>query len=302
MRTRHIAAIATAILMVGLMSLPAVAAEEEGFGNNLSVPLLWAEGYGVTGYPIATDTGIRGDPYPAAVLTDATPYTVDGVDYDLYLQNTVNEWQAWTNDKSGTPTALGASIKWGDNLMSHSFAVGRKIRAEQQLWRTLATAQPAYEMILAEGEKRNEIWGTTGQVVPTTAGFVFSPNAQLTIWKIRPNGTRVKVPVFRGAVWEGFVKEGPSTYGVEVTKGGQVTYGYQFQPQLPGWYRLVFKLLPEVSYTLTPEGSEAVDYTVERHTKLLGVAFSTEEEGEDPQFVPYLKDRYTSILEIYVKA
>jgi hypothetical protein len=264
----------------------------------MSYPLLFAEGIGVSGYDIEVDDGLRG---PEENLVTAVPYTVDGVDYQLYLQNTVNEWRGYTADKRDKAGDLGAMIKWGDNLMSHSFAAGRKIRVEQQLWRTLAAPQDSYEMILAEGEHTNEVWGTTGTIVPTTDGFVYSAVPQLTIWKLKDDGSRPRTPLFQGSAYEKFVTEGPSSYGVEVTKGGQVTYGTQFQPNRAGTYRLVFKLLPEVSYTLTPEEGDPVDMTVERHTKLLGVAFSTEEEGEDPKFIPILKDKYTSILEIVVK-
>lgn len=300
MRTRRMLATAVAaVLMVGVMALPAVGqGEEEGPGNNMSYPLLFAEGIGVSGYDIEDDDGLRG---PEENLVSSTHYVIDGVPYDLYLQNTENEWRGYTADKRDKVGDLGALIKWGDNLMSHTFAAGRKIRVEQQLWRTLGAPQTSYEMILAEGEKLNEVWGTTGTIVPTADGFVFSAVPQLTIWKIKADGTRVKPPIFRGQAYEKFVTEGPSSYGVEVTKGGQVTYGTQFQPSKAGTYRLVFKLLPEVAYTLTPEEGDPVDMTVERHTKLLGVAFSTEEEGEDPKYIPFLKDKYTSILEIEVK-
>ncbi len=163
---------ATTIILSAVLALtlagPAMAAPptggEEEAGNNLSYPVIWAEGSQLT---------LTGDP--------ATPNLVTPVDFngvDVFLQGTENTWQAGSmtapDDGAGGLTDVGVStFDWGDNLEAKSWPLGQntQLRVEAVLYRDLAadTAFPpmdAFEMldIDANPDDQVESWGTTGTV------------------------------------------------------------------------------------------------------------------------------------------
>ncbi len=139
---------------------------EEEAGNNLSYPVIWAEGSQLT---------LTGDPTAPHLVT---PVDFNGV--NVYLQGTENTWQAGSMtapaDTAGGLTDVGVStFDWGDNLEAKSWPLGQnsQLRVEAVLYRTLAadTAFPpmdAFEMvdIDANPDDKVETWGTTGTVTP----------------------------------------------------------------------------------------------------------------------------------------
>lgn len=106
---------------------------EEGLGNNLSSPVVFAEGMGVLGLPVSEDAGVRprpGETNPTLPYFDPSSfYTLDGVKY--YPQGTESTWQAQWEDGSGAP--VSAIINWGDNLLARSWTTRSQIRVETGL-------------------------------------------------------------------------------------------------------------------------------------------------------------------------
>ena len=152
------------------------------FGNNLSVPLIYADGYGLTGAPItgtwpgigpfATlptfdfNTGLR--PLSTEVLT-AFPYydtstavAISGVTY--YPQGSASTWQAeWRNNAAGAE--LEVVVDWGDALLSKSYTASSMIRIETLLKQDatipgVTDTMTAYTMKLLSGQETTELQGT----------------------------------------------------------------------------------------------------------------------------------------------
>jgi hypothetical protein len=118
--------------------------EEEGFGNNLSVPVVFAEGQGISGLPTTVDTGLRPRPEetnPTLPYFDASTVVIkDGVTY--YPQQSASTWQAgWLN---GLGAPVQANISWGDNLLSRTWNPKSVIRVETVLYQNADTPLTAY--------------------------------------------------------------------------------------------------------------------------------------------------------------
>ena len=244
------------------------------FGNNLSVPIVFADGVGVTGLDI-TGTGAEADAYLATyntglrpTLTDVTspfPYlnpgdsvTKNNVTY--YPQRTSSTWQAsWKNGKG---TMQDVVVDWGDNLRSASLSTGQSIiRVETNLLQLIDTAawpitevMKAFPMELLGGQGINESQGTTGVAVDATVRRVYTVNARLKIQKLDGKGGN---PVsnlcnYEGSIWEGIALPDSSQlkYSSEINVGGSITYGFNWRlgscaataPEKAGFWRITFSL------------------------------------------------------------
>lgn len=242
------------------------------FGNNLSVPLVFADGLGVTGGVITgtdhTDlaTGLR----PTATdITSPFPYlnpldvvTVDGVDY--YTQQSSSTWQAnWKNARlDGMQSVF---VDWGDNLTSASLrSTQRVIRVETNLLQDkgvpaaegLTPSWPdtesmlAYPMTLLGGQGINEMQGTTGATFEATRRRVFAVNARLKIQKLVDGVPQDHVCGFNGSIAEGFALPDSSLvkYSSEINVAGAITYGFNWRlgactsQDKTGAWRLTFSL------------------------------------------------------------
>jgi fibronectin type 3 domain-containing protein len=163
---------------------------ETGFGNNLSLPLVFADGVGITGAvitgtdykdlatglrPTATDTA---DPFPYLNIADI--YQLSNVDY--YKQQSSSTWQAsWINGKTGVQNV---ELDWGDNLVSAALSPNQVIRVETVLrqypggtsWPT-TDAMLAYPMAFLYGQGSTEMQGTIGTTVAATERRVYTVTA-----------------------------------------------------------------------------------------------------------------------------
>ncbi|MGB3428344.1 MAG: fibronectin type III domain-containing protein, partial [Burkholderiaceae bacterium] len=143
------------------------------FGNNLSFPVVFADGYGMAGAkisgswpgigPFATlptfdvNTGLR--PLSTEVLTafpyyqSSTAVAIAGVTY--YPQATASTWQAeWRNNAAGSQ--LEVIVDWGDALLSKSYTASSLVRIETVLKQDATIAgvtdtMTAYTMKLLSG-------------------------------------------------------------------------------------------------------------------------------------------------------
>jgi fibronectin type 3 domain-containing protein len=257
---------------------------EEGFGNNLSVPLVFADSYGLTGLkisgswpgvgPFATlpafdfNTGLR--PLSTESLTafpsfDAsTAVAIAGITY--YPQGTASTWQAeWRNNAAGS--TLEVVLDWGDALLARTYTANSVIRIETTLVQDASIAgvtdtMTAYKMALLSGSGITELRGTDKSTFASASRNVFAINARLKIEKISTDGSPDTV-IYNKAIYEAFgtTTEGEgggrtndSAYAAELNQSGLIVYGKNFfmtqvtgVPSKTGQYRITFSLDPEAA-------------------------------------------------------
>jgi hypothetical protein len=219
---------------------------DAAYGNNLSVPLVFADGVGILGGEITgtdyTDlaTGLRptasdtSDPFP--YLNSDDIYSLGGVDH--YRQQTSSTWQAsWTSAKNGPPQYV--ELDFGDNLTSAALSQNQVIRVETVLrqykggtsWPD-TEAMVGYPMALLYGTGATEMQGTTGDEVDATERRVFTVTARLKIQKLVGD-----VPVDHACGFNGSIAEGlalpdgkaAARYSSEINVGGSQTYGFNWR-------------------------------------------------------------------------
>ncbi len=315
-KTSLFAMAAVAALAVGGTS--ALAAEEETLGNNLSMPVIFAEGYGITGmqtqtyttYPTATeDDGLRPrteaealpfleDGTPAPYLDEADMYMLDGTKY--YMQKGQSTWKAYAKD--GNPKRKVASLVYfGDNLTGHQWTTNVKIiHLEMGLQKEFTTPKLTYPMTSLYGEKRNEVFGTTGEPGTGTTAKVFTPMGKLVIQKLDKNHKPIG-KIFSQAIYRGFATDGSGKFATEVTGSGTLSYGYNWflsdtgDFAKAGWWRITFKIKDMGTWN---DGVQ--DVTVDRNAKIVGKIVSSETEGEAPLFPIKIADKYTAYVDIQI--
>lgn len=229
------------------VSIKVVGESTEEAGNNLSIPVVFAEGIGVTGQPVSTDPGVR------PLITDTI--TVTGLPFfwtgnvttygAYYEQQTFNVWRPEIVDGTGQP-AYSAQIDWGDNLVSQTWSAARPIRVEQGLYAT-GLSLVGFNMTYLYGEGPDEMQGTDG----TTGSFVpmiYTAGPTLVVEKLNSQG---------GSPVATVVDE---VAGSEVNVGGKIIYGYNLRLDKwtapagvtkDGWYRITFKLATSANLTIT---------------------------------------------------
>lgn len=237
---------------------------DTAYGNNLSVPLVFADGLGLLGAaltgsdhldlatglrPTSTDTTT---PFP--YFNDDDAYVLSGTTY--YRQQTSSTWQAnWLN---GADVIQRVEADWGDNLVSASLSVNQTVRVETVLRQYPNTeAWPAdqpmtgYPMALLYGAGRTEMQGTPGIAEQAQERRIFTVTARLRIRKL-VDGVSIEHPCgFDGSVAEGLrVADGSRLprYGAEINVGGAQTYGFNWRlnqceaPDKAGAWRITFSL------------------------------------------------------------
>jgi hypothetical protein len=309
---------AVAALALGGASAAAAPGEEEGAGNNLSVPVVFAEGYGLTGmktqpyntYPTTTeDDGLRphtdaealpftesGDPNPYLDVADA--YELEGTTY--YEQNGPSVWKAYAKD--GIKDQMVKSLVYlGDNLTGHQWTADQKIiHLEMGLQREMTVGQLTYPMTSLYGEQMSEMFGTTGEDTIGTTAKVYSPMGRLVIQKLDKNHDP-KAKIFSQAIYQGYGLDGEGRFATEVTRAGTLSYAYNWwlrdvtDVAKAGWWRISFKIDEKGTWD-----NGVKDVTVARNAKIVGKVVSTEVEGEDPLFKIRIPDPYTAYVDIQI--
>jgi len=196
----------------------------ETAGNNLSYPVLWAEGvtktlrgtagvgpllagewwyqWGTNGTdPDVTPAACAPDPDNDAFCDDGLPGTygpepgVPAADNPLplakaYVQkDALNEWQAGSMDVSAERLNVHW-IDWGDNLESVDWYTRSQVRTEVVLFQDLLEPMLEYQMRHTSGWGIDEVHGLaadldgTALLGPGTSATVYSPCARLTIQKL----------------------------------------------------------------------------------------------------------------------
>lgn len=282
---------------------------DEGFGNNLSVPAVFVEGYGVTGLPVTVPYGTGLRPTAADVSPTVLEYWDPLTLYSgYYQQQTVSHWQAqWRAGIPGTPEPV--IVNWSDNLTHQYWTAKSTIRVETVLYQNPLDTMQAYEMAYLFGKGSSEMWGTSATTIMQTYRTAYSVCARLTIQKLVARGGAVdtRVPPFSEAIYESFGIDGPGGYSAEVNVSGNLIYGFNWTlRQWPidtalktGWWRLTFSLDPVCAWEVAAEeGGTPTPYTTNNNTALAGL-----DEGDllaEVYFKPTLPNPTTSVLEIEV--
>jgi hypothetical protein len=209
----------------------------EGLGNNLSVPMLFSEGRGLSGlvvteavteFPLFDNTGLRtptvvkvdgetvytdpADIFNDAVEGDITTHpllfeddlipafdvaTMSFTGEEAYAQGTESTWQADWLD--GVSETQYVDAKWGDNITGHQWTANQDVlRVEVNLTQDVTPdTMTGFDMISLFGGKYAEFMGATGETSETTSRVVYSPHARLQIEKM--NYTDPEAP----ETWEG---------------------------------------------------------------------------------------------------
>ncbi|MCU0989638.1 MAG: fibronectin type III domain-containing protein [Xanthomonadales bacterium] len=222
---------------------------EEGFGNNLSVPLVFADSYGLTGLKISGSWPGVG-PFATLPAFDfpsfdaSTAVAIAGITY--YPQGTASTWQAeWRNNAAGS--TLEVVLDWGDALLARTYTANSVIRIETTLVQDASIAgvtdtMTAYKMALLSGSGITELRGTDKSTFASASRNVFAINARLKIEKISTDGSPDTV-IYNKAIYEAFG-----------TTSGLIVYGKNFfmtqvtgVPSKTGQYRITFSLDPEAA-------------------------------------------------------
>lgn len=205
-------------------------------GNNVSVPVVFSEGYNITGGDVSTvGSGFRStalvDNFDAlttysprlwtGILDPATNTYVDLAGSPLlstyfYDQKTEAVWQAeWVDaTDDATPMSMVAvdRLDWGDSLLSKAWTVRSKIRLEVRLYRSNVEGLTGYGMNHVYGSGITEVWGAADasplgasapayapQLVTPAYGTVYSNCARLGLYRIDELGGAItSVELFDG--------------------------------------------------------------------------------------------------------
>ncbi len=276
---------------------------DEGFGNNLSFPLIFADGYGITGLKISGawpgvgpfttlptfdfNTGLR--PLSTETLASfpnwdaSTAVSIGGIVY--YPQATASTWQAeWRNNAAGA--TLDAIVDWGDALLSRTYTTSSIVRIETALKQDatvpgVTDTMSAFKMALLSGKGITESQGTDKSIYASATRNVYVINARLKIEKIATSGG-VDVVIFDKAIYEGFsaAEEGgggggggsggaptASAYSAELNVGGSLVYGYNFRiGQVTGISDKTGQY--RITFSLDPEATVGTD-KVPNHVKMI---------------------------------
>lgn len=225
-RSRALVCAPFAVLVVALIVVAPVAAKGKPtpiteFGNNLSVPVIFAEGYNIVGGDVsdpAIGSGFRSselvDNFDALDTYAAIPFLgvldpVTGLPLGLdlagnpllsnwfYAQKTEATWQAeWvdaTDPEASMTTVDVTRLDWGDSLLSKAWTTRSKIRLEVRLYRdnhlpsgNVPDGLTGYGMNHLSGSGIDEVWGAADASdfgAPEASGnpFIVTP-AETTVY------------------------------------------------------------------------------------------------------------------------
>lgn len=230
------------------------------FGNCLSVPVVFAEGHGLTGEEVDVFTGLRGTQGEESFGSPYDDITfIDG--FHVYQNPSANEWQAdWANGMSWGGE-VPVEIDWSDNLIRHTWTERSKIRVEAVLTTAIEPGNHnlrGYNMYSLGGSKLDEVFVTNTTRHIATSATVYSNVARLKIEKLDAPGGAPVLTVYDSPCFAGYFVDGRSdVFSAEVNMGGKCIYGYNWDVEAvplaikTGWYRLTFSLDSYAGYTDT---------------------------------------------------
>lgn len=229
----------------------------EAVGNNLSFPVIWADGVTKT---------LRGT-YLTEIF-DGESFLKN--DTSWYVQaDPLNTWQAENIIPMPNNPVAVSYIDWGDNLEAKSWPFGSQVRVETVLYKLIpGPPMTAYRMMIYDETISgvDEIWGTSGHKYMSSEATIYSATARLVIQKLTKDRDSedlsldwdatssqwtgdANLPVVSSGVWTNL--SGPTAYSAEINVQGKLIYGYNWVTRRdgggPGDYRITFVLEPNVS-------------------------------------------------------
>ena len=295
---------------VGGLLQPNPAVPDKGqpssYGNCLSMPVIWAEGHGLTGEDCSHFTGLRGT---FGVESFVTPYDgtlIDG--FPVYRNPSVNEWQA----ESADGTALGeipVLLDWADNMTRQTWTDKSKVRVEIVLFTELFTPLMGYNMYSLGGTQLDEVFVTNSTTYAAATATVYTNVARLTVEKLDGEGGAPMLMVYDSPCYDRYFIDGPTdAYSAEINMGGKCIYGFNWDVRdVPladrtGWYRLTFSLDAQVDYV----DYDGLAHNYARNTRIASLDPADLFGGNDPEVVVYepklAEDGFSSVLEVFIKA
>ena len=230
-------------------ALAAKGGGEEVYGNNLSVPAIFAGA--TTGMPAlrtACENGAKNPGGDGSATSDTFP--------GYWLQKTA---ATWTADCAYVPSGpVDVLADWGDNLTNENApSAGRPIRVEVALLTTPTDPMKGYlvEKLQPDLEDRASAYGTKGTELSTVTGTparVWDGSASL---KIQRAGS---TPVYDGPM------------SAEINSTGGIVFGYNWgikgAPPTPGTYTITFSVNGEhANITGSPDAAAVVDSPASTH-------------------------------------
>jgi hypothetical protein len=286
-RSRAFACAFLTLLLAALIVVASASAEKQTdvLGNNLSVPVVFSEGYNIVGVDVDESPGFRS----TELVDNFDLYTpsffagVDGLDLAgaplcsnwFYPQKTEATWQAeWVDGSAGGPVAV-SRLDWGDSLLAKAWTARSKIRLEIRLYRENSDQLTGYAMNHLSGAGLDEVWGAadaapvgeaaTGQpnLIQPDWVTVYSNCARLSLYQTDGlGGAVIGDPIFSMPVADKYGTDGPTGFGAEINVGGFVLYGYTLDTKAlklaAGDYRVVFSLDESATWGATTVTRNAV--------------------------------------------
>lgn len=331
MRKKRLFRPAALLPAAGILMLPVTAGDSLGheeIENNLSMPVVLAEGIGLTGQWSDIDPGLSHDD----VWLDV--YCVGDEPY--YPQQTGSIWSADWQDGGGSEVL--ATVDWGSEVTEERWDVKSVIPVTVTLWTELAEPLTKYNMythnyglcpevvddplmaISSEEDEEEVIWGTDGSTDDSDEATVFTPCAHLEIERFV--GLSEETPpapddkgdvIFASSVQDGFGVHGkPDWYVSSIDGEGRLLYLFNLNvarqergsdTDKSGWYRLTFSLDDVTSYALV-RGRTIIDFGLNVPENGVGCKVTLNGLHESDQaegflFEPVMVDQ-ESVLDIYI--
>jgi hypothetical protein len=280
-----------------------------GSGNCLSMPVVFAEGHGLTGEDLTQFTGLRGTPGFERFLEPGEDTLIDG--YPVYRNPSANEWCADWADGT-TWGEVGVRLDWADNMTHQTWTDRSKVRVEVVLYTDnidpLVHPLTGYNMYSLGGEKLDEVFVTNTTTYLATTATVYSNVARLKIEKLDAQGGEPVMVIYDSPCYDKYFVDGPTdAYSAEVNMGGKCIYGFNWDVRAvdlavrSGWYRLTFSLDAEASYT----DYDGVVHTYPRNTLIASLDPADLLDYSEQEAVIYsptlADDGYSSVLEIFIE-
>lgn len=216
--------------------------EEPVAGNNLSFPVITADGFALAAISSSTFSEIYDGPYTN--LSDEEKALLVGQDW--YAQKTEgNLWQAeFVQNPIGSDVAV-YGVDWGDNIEAVNPVIGRPFRVEITLYHHPVETMNGYTMqLLAFPSSPNEVQGTNGDTYESAFATIVSPKPLMNIQYL---GTVATTSLsWSDGKWVSGDVALPATalaFASELNVGGKYIYGASkggWKPVESGIYRLTF--------------------------------------------------------------
>jgi hypothetical protein len=212
----------------------------EAAGNNLSFPVIAADGYSISSVNASFTVPYTG-PYDGLTAEEIAYLEANGPWFAQKVDG--NQWQA--EYFSGNAPVDVTFIDWGDVIESSNPVVGRPFRLETTLYKDVSDdPMDGYTMaLLANPSSPDEIQGTNTLIYPGNWATVVSSSPALVIQYLNEGAIPVWSPEEGMWTGEGVSEPVRFSFAPELNVGGKYIYGASqggWRPTSTGTYRLTF--------------------------------------------------------------